>query len=349
MIISSPFNFFDEKKQFLKHYRLSLMSRAYRFIWKPRFGWQRKLITNPLMRIFHYWRKIEWLKNKFYLRFSHQSGNVDIVISSKDMQLAPSPKNYEFGPEPDLQFLLRALSFDIHGFYDIGANYGFFSLFLASLESFKGVCYAFEPTPTTFNTLEALVSAVDLNRRINAINIALSDRSGDFVMTLPVKSHSGYAKVANINDRDTYKVSAIKLDEWIMTGDKKSPSFIKIDVEGHEFEVLEGARRTITGSRPYVYFENGNTLMPSEHQLIYDFFKNHDYVLFIPTWMYVENDLWRTCRIPLAGKKNHLTLISIEGYPEVLWDRSMLMVLNIFACPREKVDQLKKRLHVMLG
>jgi len=129
MIISSPFDFF-KKNYFLKHYRLSLMGGAYKFIWRPRFGWQRRFITNPLMRIFNYWRSSKWSTNKFYLQLHHYLGEIKIIIYSKDMQLAPSPTNFEYGPEPDLQLLLRALSPDILGFYDVGANFGFFRFFL---------------------------------------------------------------------------------------------------------------------------------------------------------------------------------------------------------------------------
>jgi hypothetical protein len=78
-----------------------------------------------------------------------------------------------------------------------------------------------------------------------------------FTVVMSLNSRSGLSKSLDLSvkaptqERD---VSVVRLDDALPAA--YQPSFIKIDVEGGEFAVLRGARRTIRAQRPIVAFEH---------------------------------------------------------------------------------------------
>jgi len=334
MIISRSVDPFSAKYKVLRHQQLTAMGFAYKHIWKPRHGWQRRFLQEPLMRFFNKWRNMPTTTNFFHFCVSHRLGERSFKLKSKDMQIGPEPK--DLIREAELQFLLRSLACDISLFVDIGANAGVFSICLLTEQRFQGKIMAFEPFPASFRNLVTICSAVDPEGVITPIEIALSDIDGEAKMILSVDSHSGYAKITN---EDGFSIRTQRLDNFNVM-----PSFLKIDVEGHESKVLHGARETISRSRPYIYFENRDDASHLEHDDINQFFKDLNYAIFIPAWIYKKNDLWSTCRQPVPKQKNHLVLIDISQHPSILYNRELLLSLNLFACPREKIDSLVNRI-----
>jgi FkbM family methyltransferase len=292
------------------------------------------------MKFIALWEKGYFKDNKYYIEMNWRKKAYRCVLNTDDLQLAPPPKTHSYGQEPDLQFLLSKLAASTNAYYDIGANYGFFSIYLSSHDEFKGNVYSFEPMPKTYKIAQALLEALPSNHNIAYNNLALSDKSGELEMQVPVNTHSGYAKISDSGSGGT-KVKVMTLDEWVESNNATPPSFIKIDVEGHEAQVLKGGEQTISKHRPIVYFESGMDLSKEENDEISSYFLDKGYRLFIPTWMYLKDDLWQTCRLPIIPEASHFTLIDISNSPEILHDRSMLYVLNILACPKEKVEALK--------
>lgn len=83
---------------------------------------------------------------------------------------------------------------------------------------------------------------------------ALSDRDGHADLAAPHIDGGGGSIVCDFIDAVIHEtVSVIPLDEH--NGSSKSISFMKIDVEGAELDVLRGAQRTIRKSRPTIVFE----------------------------------------------------------------------------------------------
>ncbi len=129
--------------------------------------------------------------------------------------------------------------------YDIGAQAGFYSLFFSHLVGATGKVYAFEPC-----AYEAryLLDHIRLNNtpNIRVIQAALSERSGLAAMTFD----RGQTQNA-LSDRSDalLQVPAYSLDDLRLP----PPALIKMDVEGAESAVLEGARRTLRDHRPVVF------------------------------------------------------------------------------------------------
>lgn len=148
-------------------------------------------------------------------------------------------------------------------FFDIGANVGNFRKSLFS--SFpKAVIYAFEPHPKNFSTLNASLKSTNLK----SYNLALGDHRGE--LTLYDWADSDGSTHASLHEaiilehynQDTvkYAVSVETLDDFCNINEVMDIDFIKIDTEGHELSVLEGAKKLIEKRRiNFIYFEFNQT------------------------------------------------------------------------------------------
>lgn len=143
-------------------------------------------------------------------------------------------------------------------FYDIGSNTGWYSLIAATAGN-AGQVYSFEP-------LEEHIlcerESVTLNRKediISIFEIALSDASGKSIIRL---AGSGTSLEHDFLEADfgRREVQTEKLDVVKHTRALKNPDFIKIDVEGHEYQVLLGAKKTLEESHPALFIEIAKTI-----------------------------------------------------------------------------------------
>jgi len=131
--------------------------------------------------------------------------------------------------------------------YDLGANVGYYTLLSAVLAGPKGRVFAFEPLP---RNLEFLRRHLSLNRIDNAtvIEAAVADHSG----TVRFEEDASTSK-GRIGAQGGLEVRSIALDDWIEKGKLPRPSLFKIDIEGAEFQALQGARKTLVQSHPPIF------------------------------------------------------------------------------------------------
>lgn len=140
---------------------------------------------------------------------------------------------------------------------DAGAFIGLHTLFLAN------VCrcnvYAFEPQPVVFGLLSQNIQQNNLGDTVSPSCVMLSNKSGIAKMGIPRnynewKNPGGLGIVDNTfshADLRTISVPSATLDSFEL----KNVSLIKVDVEGHEMEVLSGAHDLIWDSRPVLVVE----------------------------------------------------------------------------------------------
>jgi FkbM family methyltransferase len=134
---------------------------------------------------------------------------------------------------------------------DVGVNQGFFA-FALSARADRVVC--FEPNPDY-----AAFARWMLRGRAEVHALALADRPGREIFYVPhsddglVLHLAGSLKRAHHQFRtiESYEVEVRTLDSFRLTG----VTFIKVDVEGSERDVLEGARATIARERPLLLLE----------------------------------------------------------------------------------------------
>lgn len=118
-------------------------------------------------------------------------------------------------------------------FIDVGANVGHFTMLAASN---KANVIAIEPIPSTFERLKKNINLNSLNNYVNCLNIGIGDKDSliNFTSNFDVMN-----RVATPTDKNTIPVEVKTLDK-ILIG--KEPKMIKIDVEGYEWFVLQGAK-----------------------------------------------------------------------------------------------------------
>ncbi|MBU2855950.1 FkbM family methyltransferase [Acidithiobacillus ferrooxidans] len=140
-------------------------------------------------------------------------------------------------------------------FIDIGANIGVYTAMAAKRIGSGGMVYAFEPVQRTFKRME---DNIKLNNfaNVKTYNIALSSTTGTASIWIPKHNNLGMSSLhPNSTSLDEETIMAITLDRWVKQEKINTVDIIKIDVEGHELEVLKGALDTITKLRPIIALE----------------------------------------------------------------------------------------------
>lgn len=135
---------------------------------------------------------------------------------------------------------------------DVGAQVGTFSVRCALNPSVSRVL-AFEPEPDNLALLEHNVR-INAPGRIDVHGFALGDRVG----RLPLyrsRTGTGHHTLVREQDGDALEVEVRRLDDVLSESGIHRVDWLKIDVEGYELNVLEGARRTLESSRPVLAVE----------------------------------------------------------------------------------------------
>jgi len=132
---------------------------------------------------------------------------------------------------------------------DIGANIGTTAISLSRSVGESGKVFAFEPQQIISQCLSANVLLNNI-KNIEVYTLAVSSKSGWVYLDTDELSMKGRYGSVSIADKG-HLVKSINLNEFKI----KECSFIKIDVEGHEWEVIQGAESFLNSHKPVVYFE----------------------------------------------------------------------------------------------
>ncbi len=168
-------------------------------------------------------------------------------------------------------------------FLDVGANIGYMtSVALARLESFSdpsGRIIAYEPHPDIYLDLETNVDRWKsqlVKTKVTLEKLALSNQTGSAMLSVPseFETNRGLSQVLSASsdlddpvmgysskllNQDTEKISiqCQKIDDYL--SDDDSVDLMKVDVEGHELAVFEGATRCLSLHKiRHILFENHN-------------------------------------------------------------------------------------------
>jgi FkbM family methyltransferase len=124
--------------------------------------------------------------------------------------------------------------------FDIGAHVGFYTLLMSRAVGDSGKVFAFEPWPA--NITDCLAH-VRMNRMANVVVVPAAVGNTHGLASFASGQSSSTGKIA---DSDTaVRVACLTLDDLLVTDRFPVPDVIKIDVEGAESQVLEGARKLL--------------------------------------------------------------------------------------------------------
>lgn len=135
---------------------------------------------------------------------------------------------------------------------DVGANLGFYSELFAKWVSADGKVLAIEPEQNNFNNLTLVANRAGDGKRIEPLMAIMSETDGELFLRINPTSHADH-RVAG--DSNGTKVTSYRLDSALNRFGNPRVGLIKIDVQGSEMRVLQGAIETLRQHRPAVYIE----------------------------------------------------------------------------------------------
>jgi FkbM family methyltransferase len=200
-------------------------------------------------------------------------------------------------------------------FFDIGANYGLHSM-LFLLHGVPTV--SFEPNPRCYPYFRKLA---ERNNVVGDLQqVALGATEGSVEISFPEREtwlgSTNSAVVEQVVEMHGEQVTRVRVEQTtldrFLQRDGRRPDLIKVDTEGNEAVILEGARKTLTTCRPWVIFESWRD---AERDSLLTFFEDLDY---------------RICALPLQLRR-----------PPLVLERARLLdwpTTNLIALPLHDVE-----------
>lgn len=171
----------------------------------------------------------------------HQGGERCVVYGYEPKEYISSYLNKgTFYEQPLLDYIDSKYGGKISDVVDVGANIGNHSVFFYEIMAINKIT-AFEPNPENYRRLVKSAPFATTHQ------IALSNKSGT-VSSIPHPTNMGASYCTDGGD-----IKCATLDSFEL-----SPQLVKIDAEGMECAVLEGARETIKKHRPIMFVEHND-------------------------------------------------------------------------------------------
>lgn len=176
---------------------------------------------------------------------------------------------------------------------DVGSSTGCFSLLSRHHPDLK--VYAFEPVLLTYVVLRENIHLNSLNEQVQAYNVAVSNYDGKGTLHTVIDDAGKGVSIVDGSPAahkavEDSEIEVMTIDAFCALHDIR-PTMIKIDTEGQEKFVLEGAKRTIEKYKPFLLFEYSQE---NANQYSYNI---RDTIEMIETWDYTWTspeglDIW---------------------------------------------------------
>lgn len=193
----------------------------------------------------------------------------------------------KWGYEPETLTFIKRMLHKGDTFIDCGAHVGFFTVLAAEIVK-TGTVYSFEPEPENYKDLLGNIEANKF-KNVRAFNNAVGDKDAAVEMYVNEDNDGGHSLWNPSSHPENIKtkkhgakkisVDMVRLDSVI----DDVPKIIKIDVEGCEMMVLQGAKRILENHSPHVIMEiNWYALqqMGSSHGAIQDYMEGLGYTVY---------------------------------------------------------------------
>ncbi len=172
-------------------------------------------------------------------------------------------------------------------FFDAGANEGAYTVFAAKRVGSQGTVWAFEPSARELARLKRNLDLNGLSARI--FPVALADSSGQAEFTIAGYEHEGQNTLGSIV-YEGVKVAAkqftqlARLDDLVDANPPARIDLIKVDVEGAELRLFQGASATLHRYKPVLLFEVSEASLQfqgSRPKDLVDYLRAQNYVVYV--------------------------------------------------------------------
>ena len=276
-------------------------------------------------------------------QFSYQRAGQKraIKFNGRNLQFhALYDSHYRYGYELETALLIAALCRGSAPLFDIGSNWGYFSLLAASLPEFTGAIYAFEPNPRTVADLTSTIQQASVSDRVTACHLGVGRTACEMTVAEADRFNTGLSRLTADDGGQKIPVKPVDSLEF------GEPGFIKIDAEGMELEILVGATRTLAEAKPFVVIENFLELeAPEKTYATMDFLEKNNYRTFVPVLEFSKNG----SSMLLTYGRDYTPAVERGGQPrlgvvEVSARRRFLLgdQLNLLGVHSSRVEELWK-------
>lgn len=233
--------------------------------------------NNPfkiISKIF-YWEVLRKLNRKISFKFDN---DLTIFLYPND---GVARLTYYFGyHEPSIFKFLDSFLKEGMTYCDIGANIGLYSIFAAKRVGFNGKVFSFEPQSETYKRMVENINTNNL-KNIYTENKAVGNKNGLITMQQNYDSAKSYIAV---DTEDGESVEIITFDSFIDEKNLKSIDYLKIDVEGYEYNVLIGMKNFLKNTPPKIIqielYENFLNRSGATINMVKTLFEDLNYIFF---------------------------------------------------------------------
>tara|TARA_B110000037_G_C16999655_1_gene456633 strand:- start:95 stop:991 length:897 start_codon:yes stop_codon:yes gene_type:complete len=219
-----------------------------------------KLIKNKDIRNFkknyYYYLFFRLIRNLINCYIEVKIYNFKILASNKKNRTSHALlKKCNFDDQSELRLISKISKKNKVFLIDCGCNYGFYSFYTASLSDQNSVI-AIEASPTTAQDFE---KNINLNKLDNIVLINSAISNIDNTVVNFNESKNDWESSLTHNEFDEKKINKIRTQKIDTIIKNKKLDFysliIKLDIEGHELQALEGAKNTIKKYNPIIIME----------------------------------------------------------------------------------------------
>ena len=218
-----------------------------------------------------FWMQIRplWLREKLYFKFCQKRSHRCIQLfeqaplefaSKIQLKLIPtdiSHKAIAFIGFYELSKTKRIVQLARKGglLIDVGANCGYYSCLWAGINP-KNRVLAFEPSSEIINLLRLNVKHNKLEPQVQALEMALGKDNTTLLFVLGGHGQTGWGGLLNEPEEESIKVTVTRLDDIINRFNYNYIDVLKIDTEGADAWVLQGAEKLLFGHKiRHIFFE----------------------------------------------------------------------------------------------
>ena len=181
-------------------------------------------------------------------------------------------------------------------FFDVGSNLGENIKFIKKTFGNNVEIHAFEPSKESYNTLKQRFPKINLN------NTAISNYIGNSTFY-----ERNISSQSSLNERINHPLDGVKnkytvevstLDEYVEDKGIKKIDLLKIDTEGNDYKVLDGAQKLLSKIdvkliKIECLFDLVNSEDESEFKKIFDILSNFDFKIYsVPNLKHINNRIY---------------------------------------------------------
>ena len=188
--------------------------------------------------------------------------------------------NRKWHREPEFMTILEEYLNPDEIFFDLGCNIGYVALYVLKNISKKGYLYAIDPDKKNILTLKKSLAINKLSTNYSIENIALSSKDGEIGFEFSNESNLHKINKELLPDNPNFRrITCRSFDSYF--SERKLPTFIKMDVEGAEIDILFGMKNFLESSEKCkILMELHPTLYkPSEYKKAFKLLFNNGFRL----------------------------------------------------------------------